>query len=92
MAPKVIPVDVAEFNGWTIAYEITANGRSVDTNTEVTVDCERGRFRFIRHVTTAAGYQWIDVYGGQKGHETIRSFRPERIRTVHRLNRMRGAV
>ena len=76
---------------WTVTDIITINGRQVDRETEVTISGE-GRFRFLRHVTTAAGTEWVDVYGGKKGHETIRSFRPARIKRVHRLSKMRGGA
>lgn len=32
---------------------------------------------------------WIDVFGGKRNKEKMRSFEPGRIRTVHRLKRTR---
>jgi hypothetical protein len=76
---------------WTVSTTLHLPGRSlIEAGTEVSIRGERGRFRFLRHVTTTTGPEWVDVYGGAKGHETLRSFRPERIRTVHRDRRLRG--
>lgn len=76
--------------GWTIATEWSHNGRRVEPGTELSVTGEGGRFRFLRHVTNADGVEWIDVIGGtvsRKGGEARkwRSFRPERVETVHRI-------
>jgi hypothetical protein len=70
---------------WVISTEITLNNRSVVKNTELKISGQRGRFRFIKHVVNGE-YEWIDVYGGPKGSESIRSFRPERVKTVHSKN------
>ena len=74
---------------WTVLEEITVNRRQVVRDTELSIANAPGRFRFVRHVTTVSGRQWIDVYGGTKGHETIRSFHPDRIKTVHRTRKLR---
>lgn len=42
-----------------------------------------------RHITTGTT-EWIDVHGGKPGHEVTRSFRPDRVETVHRLSRVRA--
>jgi hypothetical protein len=81
---------------WVISTELQVNGRHICPGTELKISGEPGRFRFVRHVVNGAGNAWVDVVGGIKGHEITRSFRPERIRTVHRLTRLRttkqGAV
>lgn len=69
--------------GWTVVEEITVNGRTVSPGVELAIRGERGRFRFVRRVTTPAA-SWVDVIGGPSGHEQWRSFREARIRTVHR--------
>jgi hypothetical protein len=79
-------------NTWAIEEDITVNRRTVSPDTELAISQIPGRFRFIRRVTTVSGRQWIDVYGGTKGHETIRSFHPDRIKTVHRSRKMRRAA
>lgn len=76
---------------WTISYDTRINGRLIEVGTEMSIPGE-GRFVFLKHVTTPTGVEWIDVYGGKKGHETLRSFRPDRIRTVHRDRRLRAGV
>jgi hypothetical protein len=73
---------------WEVSTEVTINGRQVSPGTELQVSGERGRFRFIRQVTRPErGITWLDVWGGPKGSENLRAFRPERVRTVHRINR-----
>lgn len=71
---------------WIIQEEIQVNGRNVVKGTELKISAERGRFRFIRHVNTGT-VTWVDVWGGPKGAECMRSFREERIKTVHYKNK-----
>jgi hypothetical protein len=71
--------------GWHVADETTLNGHAVTPGTELSIRGERGRFRFLRHITVDGGADWLDVYGGPKGAEQLRSFYPERVKTVHRL-------
>jgi hypothetical protein len=66
------------------------NGRTLTKGTEVSIRGQRGRFRFVGHVTHPNGNQWLDFIGGKKGCEAWRSFGPESIRTVHRINRTRA--
>lgn len=78
---------------WTIASHTRVNGRVLTPGRELTIRGERGRFRFVKHVRNErTGTEWIDVYGGAKGHETVRSFRPGRVRTVANARTMRGNV
>lgn len=74
-------------DAWEMKTEIQINGRYVSPNTELKIAGERGRFRFIKYVKTETGAEWIDVWGGTKGSETWRSFRPDRVKTVHYKNR-----
>lgn len=75
---------------WTVTAHARVNGRVLVPGRELTIRGERGRFRFVKHVRNdATGREWIDVYGGVKGHETLRSFRPERIRAVANRATMR---
>lgn len=74
-------------DSWDIKKEIQINGRYVSEGTELKITGERGRFRFIKQVTTESSITWIDVYGGPKGYECIRSFRPEQVKTVHSKNK-----
>lgn len=67
--------------------EAVANGRRLIRGTEVSVRGERGRFRFINAQVTSTGKIVLNFVGGVAGHETFRSFYPERVRRVHRLNR-----
>lgn len=68
---------------WVITEELVINSRKVVRGTELKIKGERGRFRFIKHVDTGTK-QWIDVYGGLKGHEMLRSFPEDRVMRVHR--------
>jgi len=67
---------------------VAPTGRTLTPGVELTIAGERGRFKFIKHVTSG-GKEWIDVLGGKAGHEMIRSFRPDRVATVHRLKKLR---
>lgn len=73
-------------DAWEIKTEIQINGRNVYPGTELKIAGERGRFRFIKFVTTDKGSSWIDVWGGPKGSENWRSFRLEQVKTVHYKN------
>lgn len=76
---------------WIVSTEITANGRQVTEGTELTISGEGStRFVFIRHVRRPDGPEWIDVLETYRGTpQAWRSFRPERIKTVHRVTRTR---
>lgn len=77
---------------WTISSTARVRGRILTPGTEVSIRGERGRFRFVKHVhNSVTGTEWIDVYGGVKGHETLRSFRPAKVRVVHQRQTMRAA-
>lgn len=71
-------------------YQAVANGRHLVPGTEVSIRGERGRFRFINAQETKAGLTVLNFVGGPSGHEVFRSFYPERVRRVHRLNRTRA--
>ena len=83
----VVPAAPRPCDAWDIQTEIQINGRHVVKGTELKISGERGRFRFIKKVTTDKDVIWIDVYGGPKGAECIRSFRPEKVKTVHSKNK-----
>lgn len=75
--------------GWIVTTDWVARRRHVQPGTELSIIGVSGRFRFVRHVRTATA-EWIDVVGGTKaGGDRTRSFRPERVRAVHRIARMR---
>lgn len=70
---------------WEITTELQINGRYVKQGTELKIQGERGRFRFMQHVKTKTA-EWIDVWGGPKHKEQTRSFRPEKVVRVHSKN------
>jgi hypothetical protein len=72
---------------WTITTSMTHNRREIHAGTELSIKGVRGRYRFIRHIAKPDGTEWIDVWGGPAHYESWRSFRPEQIRTVHRINK-----
>ncbi len=72
-------------DAWVCETAIQVNGRNVTLGTEVKIRGVRGRFRFVKKVTTPTT-EWIDVWGGPKGAESMRSFRLEQIKTVHYKN------
>lgn len=73
-------------DSWVYETEIQINGRNVSKGTELKIIGERGRFRFIQHITTGNGKSWIDVWGGPKGSEGTRSFYLDRVKRVHYKN------
>lgn len=75
---------------WEVRNTYQVNGRHMTEGSEVSIRGERGRFRFIRAVTTPAGNHWLDFIGGTKGSEVFRSFHAERVRTVHRIAKTRA--
>jgi hypothetical protein len=75
--------------GWSEDTRVQVHGRWMEPGTEVTVMGLRGRFRFVKQVTTPTS-TWLQVWGGKKGFEKMHSVSPERVKTVHRLTRMRG--
>ena len=81
----VAPVGPRPNDHWVINEEIQLNGRNVTKGTELKITGERGRYRFMKQVLNG-DKEWIDVYGGPKGAESIRSFRSERVKTVHYKN------
>ncbi len=72
-------------DGWVYLTEIQINGRNVSKGTELKVRGERGRFRFLEKVETGTT-EWLNVWGGPKGSEHLRSFRVEQVKTVHVKN------
>lgn len=61
----------------------SASGRHAEPGTEFSVHGESGRFRFVEHVVTESGVEWVTGIGGPRKVNVCRSFRPERVRTVH---------
>jgi|TARA_R110000782_G_scaffold102516_3_gene189684 hypothetical protein len=74
---------------WVYTTELQINGRNVTPGTELKITKERGRFRFVQHVNSGEA-EWIDVWGGPKGSESLRSFRIDRVRRVHYKNQTVG--
>lgn len=91
---RTLPEHVRADRHWIVTDEIKVNGRVVNRDTEVKIKGEGStRFAFRRHVLNPAnGAEWVDVMGGSNNSpETIRSFRPDRITTVHRIQKRRAA-
>lgn len=65
---------------------IKINGREVTPGTELKIQGERGRFRFMKFVRNGQA-EWIDVWGGPSGREQTRSFRVTRVARVHYKNK-----
>lgn len=64
---------------------IKINHRNVEPGTELSIEGERGRFRFLRLVNSETS-EWIDVV--DKDHK-IRSFYPDRVKRVHYKKKLR---
>ena len=75
-------------DGWVIETQTRVHGRWLTPGTEFKVAGERGRFRFTRIVETDSS-TWIDA---RDKDGRFRSFRTDRVRTVHIKKQMRGAA
>lgn len=72
---------------WIISTEVKVNGRWLTPGTEFTVRGQRGRMRFVRHVSYITGsVEWVDCFDKNK---QFRSFRPDKIRTIHAKKKTR---
>lgn len=80
------PVHVDPSANWIIETEIEIHNLKVVPGTELKIQGEPHRFRFLRRVTTDTA-SWIDVWGGPKHAENWRSFRESRVKRVHIKNR-----
>jgi hypothetical protein len=65
--------------------EITINGRTVVPKTEISIRGESGRFTFHYSLRDDE----VTVWGGQPQYEKWRTFKIDRVRTVHRKPRLR---
>ena len=75
VAPRPLPAD------WDVTTETSIHGRRVVPGTPLSITGIRGRVEFVQRVKRTDGTEWIDVI--QPGHVGFRSFRPERVKTVH---------
>src|SRR5690606_39400808 len=49
-----------------LTHHVSASGRHLGPGTEFSVHGEPGRFRFVEHVITPAGVEWITAHGGPR--------------------------
>lgn len=89
MSKRRRPLEARYPSDWVVETEISVHGRRMAPGTELSIRGERGRFIFIKRVTTSRT-TWIDVVGGTKGHAQWRSFGEDRVRTVHRIAKTRA--
>lgn len=82
----VAPLGPQPNKDWVYTTELQINGRHVLPGTELKITGERGRYRFVKHVKTEKDVEWIDVWGGPKGAESMRSFKLDRVKRVHYKN------
>lgn len=69
--------------------DVQVNGRWMNIDSEVSIAGERGRFRYLGHSTTSEGKIVLNFIGGSGSHHLLRSFYPDRVKTVHN-NKKRG--
>lgn len=62
------------------------NGRIVEVGTEVSIKGESGRFVFRYRMKNGD----LTLWGGRTGHESWRSFRPNRVARVHYKSKTRS--
>ncbi|AYN58545.1 hypothetical protein HOU70_gp64 [Arthrobacter phage Liebe] len=79
-------------SSWSVFDAAAVNGRQLVPGTEVSIRGERGRFRFLKRVVLDDGREWLDFWGGPKGAPQWRSFAPEQVRRVHRVNKTETAL
>ena len=65
------------------------NRRKLTPGTEVSIFGKRGRFRFVNANTTSEGRLVLNFVGGKANRVMMRSFYPEQVKRVHRLNNTR---
>lgn len=82
----IIPDGPKPNDGWEIQTEMQINGRYVKPGTELKITGWTGRYRFVKHVKTESGAEWVDVIGGPKGSEAFRSCLLSQIKRVHYKN------
>lgn len=82
--------DVPLPEGWEVSTATQVHGRHLTPGMEVSVVGLRGRFRFVKRVDTEKG-SWLVLWGGKTGKEKYHHVDPEKVRTVHRLTKMREA-
>jgi hypothetical protein len=69
---------------WEITTELQINGRYVKPGTELKIKGWPGRHRFVKHVKTEKGVEWIDVLTGS---DCFRSCGMDKVKTVHSKNK-----
>jgi hypothetical protein len=74
----------AATQGRTVSHQMKIHGRDVSFGTELSVP-GKGRLRFVSHVLTAAGIEWINCLGPHG----FCSVRPDQVTTVHRISKTR---
>lgn len=97
MTARRKPLKVEWPANWRVSESFTWNGRHIEPGTELSIKGQRGRYRFVKHVIVVGTHEqrmseWIDVIGGETRTRSAmaRSFRPEQIKTVHRVNKTRA--
>ncbi len=68
---------------------VKVHGRTLTPGVEVSIYGARGRFRYQYATRSDNGSVSLTFVGGPTGHEAWHSFRPERVRRVHRLCKTR---
>ena len=74
--------------GYSESLNATANARHLVPGTEVSIRGRRGRYRFVKFVSSPNS-EWIQCWGGPVGKEKMHSFRLEDVKTVHWKGKMR---
>ena len=70
---------------WVREIEIRSpTGRVLTPGVEFKIRGERGRFRFVAHVLTDKGHDWVECVGGASGVVMSRAFAWDRITRVYR--------
>lgn len=80
---------LVDINSQVCSKAVFINRRRLTPGTEVSVFGKRGRFRFVSASVTSEGRLVLNFVGGKANRVMMRSFYPEQIKRVHRLNATR---
>ena len=65
--------------------DVQINGRFLNVDGEVSIHGERGRFRYTGFSRASDGKLVLHFVGGAVGHEKMRAFHPDKVKTVHNV-------
>lgn len=80
---------ITDVNPAVCSKALFINRRRLTPGTEVSIFGKRGRFRFVNANVTSEGRLVLNFVGGKANRVMMRSFYPEQVKRVHRINNTR---